>query len=134
MPSKLPWKPIRALNTIVFRRILGWDQPIIGGVQSFQDEKLTALGRIHCADEAVQAIQGIRDNGFYNFNIDLMHGLPDQSAEDALYDLQQAIALKPDISWYQLTIEPNTLFYSKTPVLPEDETLWAIQEQGASTI
>ena len=105
------------------------------GVQSFQDDKLSALGRIHCADEAIQAIQSIRDSGFDNFNIDLMHGLPDQSPEDALYDLQQAIALQPaHISWYQLTIEPNTLFYSKTPVLPKDETLWAIQEQGQALL
>lgn len=105
------------------------------GVQSFQDDKLSALERIHCANEAIQAIQSIRDSGFDNFNIDLMHGLPDQSLEDALYDLQQAIALQPaHISWYQLTIEPNTLFYSKTPVLPRDETLWAIQEQGQALL
>lgn len=105
------------------------------GVQSFQDDKLSALGRIHCANEAIQAIQSIRDSGFDNFNIDLMHGLPDQRPEDALYDLQQAIALQPaHISWYQLTIEPNTLFYSKTPVLPKDETLWAIQEQGQALL
>ena len=101
------------------------------GVQSFQNEKLKALGRIHSAEEAKYAIASLAESGFSNFNIDLMHGLPDQSQEDALYDLQQAIALKPaHISWYQLTIEPNTIFYSKTPALPEDETLWNIQEQG----
>nr|MDT0252552.1 radical SAM family heme chaperone HemW [Endozoicomonas sp.] len=101
------------------------------GVQSFQDDKLAALGRIHCADEARQAIASIKNSGFSNINIDLMHGLPEQSPEDALYDLQQAIELQPaHISWYQLTIEPNTLFYSKTPVLPPDDTLWDIQEAG----
>lgn len=101
------------------------------GVQSFQDEKLTALGRIHSASEARDAIAQLRESGFENFNIDLMHGLPNQSQEDALHDLQQAVALKPaHISWYQLTIEPNTVFYSKTPQLPEDETLWTIQEVG----
>ena len=101
------------------------------GVQSFQDEKLNALGRIHSASEAKHAIQSLAENGFTNFNIDLMHGLPGQSEQDALHDLKQAIALKPaHISWYQLTIEPNTVFYSKTPVLPEDETLWSIQEKG----
>lgn len=101
------------------------------GVQSFQDEKLEALGRIHSASEAKEAIAQLADNGFKNFNIDLMHGLPNQSQEDALHDLQQAVALNPaHISWYQLTIEPNTVFYSKTPKLPEDDTLWTIQEAG----
>lgn len=101
------------------------------GVQSFQDEKLRALGRIHCAAEARVAIASLQDIGFDNFNIDLMHGLPGQTAEDALYDLKTAIDLKPThLSWYQLTIEPNTIFYSKTPVLPEDDELWSIQEQG----
>ena len=101
------------------------------GVQSFQDEKLKALGRIHCADEAYEAISFLREIGFDNFNIDLMHGLPGQTAADAMSDLQKAIDLSPThLSWYQLTIEPNTMFYSKTPVLPEDDELWAIQEQG----
>ena len=101
------------------------------GVQSFQDEKLKALGRIHCSDEAVAAIDSLNEIGFDNYNIDLMHGLPGQTTEDALSDLGQAIALNPShISWYQLTIEPNTVFYSKTPGLPEDEELWSIQEQG----
>ena len=101
------------------------------GVQSFQDEKLKALGRIHGASEARDAIAQLGGSGFKNFNIDLMHGLPNQSQEDALHDLQQAVALNPaHISWYQLTIEPNTLFYSKTPKLPEDDMLWSIQEAG----
>ncbi|UYM17999.1 radical SAM family heme chaperone HemW [Endozoicomonas euniceicola] len=101
------------------------------GVQSFQDEKLKALGRIHCAAEAREAIASLQAIGFDNFNIDLMHGLPGQTTEDALFDLKTAIDLKPThLSWYQLTIEPNTIFYSKTPVLPEDDELWSIQEQG----
>ncbi|WP_299730699.1 radical SAM family heme chaperone HemW [uncultured Endozoicomonas sp.] len=101
------------------------------GVQSFQDEKLQKLGRIHSAAEAYQAIKSIIESGFTNINIDLMHGLPNQSLDDALHDLQRAIDLKPaHISWYQLTIEPNTVFYSKTPVLPPDDTLWDIQEAG----
>ena len=105
------------------------------GVQSFQDEKLAALGRIHCADEAREAIASITSHGFSNINIDLMHGLPGQSPEDALYDLKQAIDLQPaHISWYQLTIEPNTVFYSKTPVLPPDDTLWDIQEAGQALL
>ena len=101
------------------------------GVQSFQDEKLKALGRIHCAAEAQEAIASLQAIGFDNFNIDLMHGLPGQTTEDALFDLKTAIDLKPThLSWYQLTIEPNTIFYSKTPVLPEDDELWSIQEKG----
>ncbi|MRI31580.1 YggW family oxidoreductase [Endozoicomonas sp. OPT23] len=101
------------------------------GVQSFQDEKLKALGRIHSANEAYEAIASLREIGFDNFNIDLMHGLPSQTAEDAMSDLRKAIELNPThISWYQLTIEPNTVFFSKPPKLPQDETLWSIQEQG----
>ena len=105
------------------------------GVQSFQDDKLNALGRIHCADEARRAITAITGAGFGNINIDLMHGLPGQSPEDALYDLQQAIDLQPThISWYQLTIEPNTVFYTKMPLLPPDDTLWDIQEAGQALL
>ncbi len=105
------------------------------GIQSFQDDKLAALGRIHCADEARQAVASITSSGFNNINIDLMHGLPGQSPDDALYDLKQAIDLQPaHISWYQLTIEPNTVFYSKTPVLPPDDTLWDIQEAGQALL
>ncbi|MGF1760184.1 radical SAM family heme chaperone HemW [Photobacterium sagamiensis] len=101
------------------------------GVQSFQDEKLTRLGRIHGSDEARKAAQLATEAGLNSFNIDLMHGLPDQSIDDALYDLKQAIALNPPhLSWYQLTIEPNTLFYSKPPTLPDDDNLWDIFEQG----
>ena len=101
------------------------------GVQSFQNDKLKALGRIHSSEEAYAAIASLREIGFDNFNIDLMHGLPNQSEEDAMSDLRKAIELNPThISWYQLTIEPNTVFFSKPPKLPQDETLWAIQEQG----
>jgi oxygen-independent coproporphyrinogen-3 oxidase len=100
------------------------------GVQSFQLDKLKALGRIHNDDEAKTAAS-YAANSVNTFNIDLMHGLPDQSLEDAMSDLKQAIALNPThLSWYQLTIEPNTLFYSQPPKLPQDETLWEIQQQG----
>lgn len=101
------------------------------GVQSLQQDKLKSLGRIHNADEAINAAKLAKTIGLNSFNMDLMHGLPDQSIDDALSDLKQVIALNPPhISWYQLTIEPNTQFASKPPVLPEDETLWQIQEQG----
>nr|WP_249319232.1 radical SAM family heme chaperone HemW [Pseudoalteromonas sp. BDTF-M6] len=101
------------------------------GVQSMQQDKLKALGRIHSADEAKRAAEQAHQVGLRSFNLDLMHGLPGQSIDDALGDLRQVIALNPPhISWYQLTIEPNTQFYSKPPTLPEDDTLWQIQELG----
>ncbi|WP_088332555.1 radical SAM family heme chaperone HemW [Lacimicrobium sp. SS2-24] len=101
------------------------------GVQSFQQDKLTALGRIHDTDQARHAAGYAHSAGLNSFNLDLMHGLPGQSVEDALSDLRQAIAqLPPHLSWYQLTIEPNTLFASKPPVLPDDDILWDIQQQG----
>ncbi|MFZ2320426.1 MAG: radical SAM family heme chaperone HemW, partial [Pseudomonas sp.] len=101
------------------------------GVQSFQADKLKALGRIHDGDEAIRAADMARAAGFDNFNLDLMHGLPDQSIEDALSDLRIAIAQQPThLSWYQLTMEPNTVFWSQPPTLPEDDTLWDIQEAG----
>ena len=101
------------------------------GVQSFESEKLVKLGRIHNVDQAKQAAQLATDSGVNSFNLDLMHGLPNQSIANALDDLKTAISLKPDhLSWYQLTIEPNTAFHSKPPKLPQDETLWNIQDQG----
>ncbi len=101
------------------------------GVQSFQPEKLTRLGRVHNCDEAINAAKLAHDIKLNTFNLDLMHGLPDQTLDDAMSDLTTAIELAPPhLSWYQLTIEPNTLFHSKPPKLPQDEQLWAIQQQG----
>ncbi|MEH2921597.1 radical SAM family heme chaperone HemW [Samsonia erythrinae] len=101
------------------------------GVQSFDPQKLTRLGRIHGPDEARRAAQLAAGLGLRSFNLDLMHGLPDQSLDEALDDLRQAIALNPPhLSWYQLTIEPNTLFSSRPPTLPDDDALWDIYEQG----
>lgn len=105
------------------------------GVQSFQAEKLEALGRIHNGDEAIRAAAMARAAGFDNFNLDLMHGLPGQTLDDALADLRQAIALAPThLSWYQLTMEPNTVFWSQPPQLPEDDLLWDIQEAGQALL
>ena len=105
------------------------------GVQSFQPSKLEKLGRIHNGDEAVRAADMARAAGFDNFNLDLMHGLPDQSLEEALDDLRQAIALAPThLSWYQLTLEPNTVFWNQPPELPEDDILWDIQEAGQALL
>ncbi|WP_456296280.1 radical SAM family heme chaperone HemW [Vibrio sp. AK197] len=101
------------------------------GVQSFEQQKLERLGRIHGQQEAVNAAKLAHQIGLNSFNLDLMHGLPDQSIEQALADLDQAIALDPPhLSWYQLTIEPNTMFYYKPPTLPDDDDLWDIFEQG----
>ena len=101
------------------------------GVQSFQQEKLEKLGRIHGKDEAIRAARLAHEAGLNSFNLDLMHGLPNQSIDDALSDLKQAIELSPPhLSWYQLTIEPNTVFYYKPPTLPDDDDLWDIFEQG----
>lgn len=104
------------------------------GIQSFEPEKLLKLGRIHDSDEAKQAVvfaQNAAKFGLNSFNIDLMHGLPNQSVKQALSDLAQAIELNPPhLSWYQLTIEPNTMFYYRQPTLPDDDELWEIFEQG----
>ncbi|MBZ5487427.1 radical SAM family heme chaperone HemW [Halomonas aquamarina] len=101
------------------------------GTQSFQSAQLDALGRIHGADEAISAVGQARSAGFENINIDLMHGLPGQTPALALADIDKALALSPDhLSWYQLTLEPNTAFHSHPPVLPEEEALWDIQEMG----
>ncbi|MFI8609594.1 radical SAM family heme chaperone HemW [Pseudomonas sp. NPDC077649] len=115
-------------------RALGINRLSIG-VQSFQEAKLKALGRIHDGNEAVRAADMARAAGFDNFNLDLMHGLPEQNLEDALFDLRTAIAQAPThLSWYQLTMEPNTLFWSQPPVLPEDDLLWDIQEAGQALL
>lgn len=104
------------------------------GIQSFEPEKLLKLGRIHDSNEAKQAVRFAQNSakvGLRSFNIDLMHGLPNQSVAQALDDLRQGIALNPPhLSWYQLTIEPNTMFYYRQPTLPDDDELWDIFEQG----
>lgn len=101
------------------------------GVQSFDDRHLRTLGRIHCADEAERAFVMARQAGFDNINLDLMHGLPQQTPDDAIRDLQRALDCGPEhLSWYQLTVEPNTEFYSRPPLLPEDDTLADIQQAG----
>ncbi|WP_442907086.1 radical SAM family heme chaperone HemW [Billgrantia diversa] len=101
------------------------------GIQSFQAKQLAALGRIHSGKDALAAVEEARTAGFDNLNLDLMHGLPDQTPELALADLEQALMLEPEhLSWYQLTLEPNTEFHTRPPVLPEEETLWDIQDLG----
>lgn len=101
------------------------------GVQSFNTEHLKKLGRIHSNEDAISAIGLARDAGFQRINVDLMHGLPEQTLEQALNDLKLAVENgATHISWYQLTIEPNTVFFRTQPILPVDEVLEEIQEQG----
>ncbi|MBF4456945.1 MULTISPECIES: radical SAM family heme chaperone HemW [Acinetobacter] len=101
------------------------------GVQSFDTEHLQRLGRIHSAHNAMDAIQQARQAGFERVNVDLMHGLPSQTVEQALTDLKLAVEHgATHISWYQLTIEPNTVFFRTQPALPQDEILEQIQELG----
>ena len=105
------------------------------GIQSFNDEHLKTLGRIHGASEAIEACTTAKAAGFDNFNIDLMHGLPGQTEIQALQDVQQAVALEPThLSYYQLTLEPNTLFAANPPDLPDDDTLIKIQDTGKAHI
>lgn len=105
------------------------------GVQSFDAEHLKALGRIHNPDDVFQAVGYARDAGFTRLNLDLMYGLSGQTVDQALNDLQTAIDLQPEhISWYQLTIEPNTAFYKHTPELPDESTLIAIQDAGLALL
>ena len=105
------------------------------GIQSFQPEQLKALGRIHGREEALRAAEMARDAGFDNFNLDLMFGLPRQTFEQALADLQTAIDLNPThLSLYQLTLEPNTIFHKYPPALPEDESIWEIQQAAQARL
>jgi oxygen-independent coproporphyrinogen-3 oxidase len=103
------------------------------GIQSFDDAALKALGRIHDAAQAVRAVEAAHEAGFDNFNLDLMFGLPGQDELKARRDVDTAIALAPShISYYQLTIEPNTLFHHQPPPLPDDDPIydWQLQNQA----
>lgn len=105
------------------------------GVQSFQDDKLKALGRIHDGQTAIKAAEVAHTAGFNAFNLDLMYGLPEQSIDDALSDIQTAIALAPShLSWYHLTIEPNTLFHHRPPPLPSEEHTGDMHEAGRARL
>ena len=99
------------------------------GIQSFDDDKLRRLGRIHSAAEAERAVKSAQDAGYANLNLDLMYALPEQSLAGALADVDRAIALQPaHVSHYQLTLEPNTLFAVKPPPLPDEDSAWDMQE------
>ena len=106
------------------------------GAQSFDDESLIRIGRIHSSDDIRRSFDDAVAAGFYNVNIDLMYALPGQSVEMALADIDAAVRLGPQhISWYQLTLEPNTVFHARPPAdLPDAERAWDIQDAGASLL
>lgn len=105
------------------------------GVQSFRNEQLRALGRVHDAAEAVSAFEAARASGFHNVNLDLMYGLPGDDVDGSLADLRQALALAPaHISWYQLTLEPNTAFARRPPALPDDAVVAGAEAGGRALL
>jgi len=105
------------------------------GIQSLDDRHLAALGRIHGRSEALAAVDLARRAGFENLNLDLMHGLPDQTVGEALADLEGALALAPEhVSWYQLTIEPNTAFAAARPPVPDEDRVGEIQDEGLARL
>jgi len=105
------------------------------GVQSFREPKLRALGRIHGAADARTAVTMARAAGFENLNLDLMYGLPDDDCDGAVGDLEEALRLEPEhLSWYQLTLEPNTAFERRPPPLPPDDTVAEIEVRGRALL
>lgn len=141
----IPWRPNIEITmeanpgTVEQGRFTGFRQAGVNrlsiGVQSFNDRQLERLGRIHDSATAERAIDSARASGFDNFNIDLMFGLPEQTQEEALLDIARAIEHQPKhVSWYQLTIEPNTVFHHRPPTLPVDEAIWSMQESGQALL
>jgi putative oxygen-independent coproporphyrinogen III oxidase len=105
------------------------------GIQSFRDDRLRALGRVHDGGEARRAVTLARAAGFDNVNLDLMYGLPGDDVAGALADLAQALALAPaHLSWYQLTLEPNTAFERRPPRLPTEERVLEMETQGRALL
>lgn len=105
------------------------------GIQSFADHQLKQLGRIHDSAQAQRALEIAHQAGFDNFNIDIMYGLPKQTLQQALDDLQTGLRFQPKhLSWYQLTIEPNTVFHKTQPVLPHDDHIIAMENAGRALL
>ena len=143
--ARLPLKPEAEITleanpgTVDYARFKGFREAGINrlsiGIQSFQPELLKAIGRVHSDTEAITAVEAAHQAGFKNFNLDLMFGLPGQTQKQALQDLQMAKDLKPaHISWYELTIEPNTWFHRHPPQRPDDDTLWEMQQAGRTLL
>ena len=105
------------------------------GVQSLNAAQLKRLGRIHGHDDAVDAVRIARAAGFDNLNLDLMFALPEQTPAEAEADLAEAISLAPEhLSYYQLTLEPNTEFAARPPALPDDDAAWTMQQAGQARL
>ena len=126
-------------GTVEQARFAGFKQAGINrvslGIQSFADQQLKKLGRIHDGKEAILAIKALEKADITNFNLDLMYGLPDQTLEEGLNDLNLALSFNPPhFSWYQLTLEPNTLFHHQPPKLPHEDTIWRMQETGKNLL
>ncbi len=103
------------------------------GIQSFNAKQLKTLGRIHDSKQALTTVESAHKAGFKRINADIMYGLPNQTLDEALSDVMQACELPIDhFSWYQLTIEPNTLFHHQRPTLPDEDTIELIEQQGRS--
>ncbi len=101
------------------------------GAQTFAPRALEALGRIHSADDTHRAVAELRAAKLDDFNLDLMYALPQQTPEEALEDVRIACALEPvHISYYQLTLEPGTVFHARPPQLPDEDAAWRIQTAG----
>ena len=130
---KSPWKRIPVHLSTLALKIIAKRVLIVCrlGCKVFKPNSFKRWAEFIHQEEATQAIMRAKQAGFHAINIDLMHGLPGQTLATAMDDLDQAIALAPEhISWYQLTIEPNTLFHSRPPVLPQDEVLSDIEQAG----
>jgi putative oxygen-independent coproporphyrinogen III oxidase len=122
-------------GTIERGRFLGYAEAGINrvslGAQSFDARALAVLGRIHSADDTHRAVEELKAAKLGNFNLDLMYALPGQSLEEALSDVRIACSLQPThLSYYQLTLEPGTVFHSRPPSLPDEEAAWQIQLAG----
>jgi putative oxygen-independent coproporphyrinogen III oxidase len=101
------------------------------GLQSLRDDVLARLGRVHSAAEAQRAVAAAHEAGFVNINVDLMYGLPGEQPEDSVADLTRALELEPThLSWYQLTLEPQTAFARNPPMLPDDEAVEITERAG----
>jgi oxygen-independent coproporphyrinogen-3 oxidase len=101
------------------------------GAQTFSARALQRLGRIHSAGDTQRAVEELRAAGMHNFNLDLMYALPEQTLDEALADIRMACALAPaHISYYQLTLEPGTVFHSRPPPLPDEDAAWSMQAEG----
>ncbi len=100
------------------------------GVQTFSPEKLARLGRIHSREDTWRAVEELHAASLGNFNLDLMYALPEQTLEEALEDVRSACSLEPrHISHYQLTLEPGTVFHSRPPALPDEDTAFQMQSE-----